>query len=466
MPQKNEHLGFIELGKQLNTNMFSLSMFGTTMIVLNSVEDAINLLDKRSNIYSDRVCLPMVAEPSLLDWSGFFILLGYNERWRTSRRLIHPWLHKKAAESFHESQQEEAGRLLDRLLQYEGTLDCSEKLFSEFLMSFSMTLMRSIYGYHVQGIDDPLLKKIQASLDFLVQASLPSNFLVNLFPSLRHVPEWFPGAGWKRAARKWREHQREVVKEIYDWTKTRIASGEREPSIVSAMISQAEQLGLSPEEIDDHVSHAALTLFGAGTDTTANILLVFILAMMLYPETQAKAQQEIDALIGNNRLPVMQDRHQLPYTNNLIQEVLRWCPILPSGVPHACYQDDIYQGCRIPRGAIVVANAWAMSRDERLYKDSERFDPDRFLDPSVPPFPAFGFGRRQCPGIHFSESSVFITIASILAAFNIGMAKNEKGEDIIPKLDSENVIVFHPKPFKFKLEVRSGHHSNLVKVGM
>jgi hypothetical protein len=58
-------------------------------------------------------------------------ILGYNDRWRKSRRLMHPWLNKQAAESFHDSQQLEARLLLQRLLQSANSLDHSEKLYSE-----------------------------------------------------------------------------------------------------------------------------------------------------------------------------------------------------------------------------------------------------------------------------------------------------------------------------------------------
>ncbi|KAF8596888.1 hypothetical protein BDV93DRAFT_406162, partial [Ceratobasidium sp. AG-I] len=59
MPTEFEHLGFAEIGKQLDSEIFSLSIFGTTMVILNNAEDATNLLEKRSAIYSDRFCPPM-----------------------------------------------------------------------------------------------------------------------------------------------------------------------------------------------------------------------------------------------------------------------------------------------------------------------------------------------------------------------------------------------------------------------
>ncbi|CEL55101.1 hypothetical protein RSOLAG1IB_01109 [Rhizoctonia solani AG-1 IB] len=67
VPNEYEHLGFMQLSEQLGSKIFSLSMFGTTMIVLNDKDDAANLFDKRLAIYSDRTGIPMVQEPSLID---------------------------------------------------------------------------------------------------------------------------------------------------------------------------------------------------------------------------------------------------------------------------------------------------------------------------------------------------------------------------------------------------------------
>ena len=60
-------------------------------------------------------------------------------------------------------------------------------------------------------------------------------------------------------------------------------------------------------------------------------MISFFLAMQLYPEVQRKAQAEIDAVIGHDRLPTFQDRDRLPYVNNLCLELLRWMPVGPLG---------------------------------------------------------------------------------------------------------------------------------------
>lgn len=97
--------------------------------------------------------------------------------------------------------------------------------------------------------------------------------------------------------------------------------------------------------------------------------------MVLHPEIQEKAQAEIDAILGDSRLPEMSDRESMPYVCCIVKEVLRWWPVFPLGtsstsptlkrsshaifivlgVPHASTQDDIYRGYRIPKGATMCA---------------------------------------------------------------------------------------------------------------
>lgn len=152
-----------------------------------------------------------------MDASGLISALRCNDRWRTSRRLMHPWLHKQAIVSFDNSQQNEARLLLKRLIAWDT--GSSELLYHEVFTALSGTLLRSIYGYHINGASDPYLgEAIQLAYN-LSQASMPTNFLVNIFPSLRYVPTWLPGAGWKRVASQWREQNNNITISLFRMTK-------------------------------------------------------------------------------------------------------------------------------------------------------------------------------------------------------------------------------------------------------
>ena len=93
--------------------------------------------------------------------------------------------------------------------------------------------------------------------------------------------------------------------------------------------------------------------------------------MLLYPEVQAKAQAEIDFVIGSDRLPHFDDRAQLPYVDAILRELVRWNPVVPlgkfgemsvfviaayhlTGIPHATSGDDVYEGYYIPKGGFQM----------------------------------------------------------------------------------------------------------------
>ena len=123
------------------------------------------------------------------------------------------------------------------------------------------------------------------------------------------------------------------------------------------------------------------TLLTAGADTVSNpvnikrnlavnafpsktyhAMQALFLAMAMYPNAQKKAQEELDRVVGKDRLPDFQDQDSLPYINALIMELLRWHPVAPVGVPHRSLAADVYNGWYIPAGTTVVVNLWYARR--------------------------------------------------------------------------------------------------------
>ena len=82
--------------------------------------------------------------------------------------------------------------------------------------------------------------------------------------------------------------------------------------------------------------------------------------MSLYPEVQKKAQAQLDAVVGPNRLPEFADRARLPYIDAIVKEILRWHPVGPMGFAHVSTEDDEYNGYFIPSGSIVMVNVWCV----------------------------------------------------------------------------------------------------------
>lgn len=173
------------------------------------------------------------------------------------------------------------------------------------------------------------------------------------------------------------------------------------------------------------------TLSEGGSDTSASILTAFVQAMVAYPDIQAKAQAQIDAVVGEARSPNWGDYKDLPYVAQCVKETMRWRPVTPLAFPHALAEDDWVDGMFLPKGTVIIVNAWGMHFDAERFKDPQRFDPDHFA--GVTTLAAdlangawehrdhygYGTGRRFCPGVHLAERNLFLGMAKLLWAFDM-----------------------------------------------
>ena len=102
---------------------------------------------------------------------------------------------------------------------------------------------------------------------------------------------------------------------------------EAEPCMLADVLEQFQ----GSEEEEFNIKWTATSMYGGGADTTKSTMLNFFLCMTLFPEAQTMAQEEIEAVVGHDRLPTLADRPHLPYVEALFKEVLRWAPVVPIG---------------------------------------------------------------------------------------------------------------------------------------
>jgi len=187
--------------------------------------------------------------------------------------------------------------------------------------------------------------------------------------------------------------------------------------------------------------------------------------MIMYPEVQRKAQEEIDRVIGNDRLPTLADQPNLPYVEAVAKEVLRWNPVAPLGSSHVVTEDDVYKGYFIPKGSRVIANIWRIMHDPAAHADPMAFKPERFLGDRPEPDPratAYGHGRRICPGLLPAQSSIWLTCAMSLAVTNIAKYVDGFGNVVEPGIYYTDGMISHPPPFKCTVTPRSEKAAALV----
>ncbi|KAF4971148.1 hypothetical protein F66182_17794, partial [Fusarium sp. NRRL 66182] len=168
-------------------------------------------------------------------------------------------------------------------------------------------------------------------------------------------------------------------------------------------------------------------MIDAALDGSVDSLMWFVVACITQDQTFiTKAREQLDAVVCRDRLPVPDDKPNLSYITAIVEEIFRWRPAGPEGVPHLNREETTYNGYRIPKGSVILPNVWTISREESLFgpHDPDEFVPDRWLDEdgtNIKPLPAaaFGYGRRTCPGRYFARNIIWIVVAQLLWAFDI-----------------------------------------------
>jgi hypothetical protein len=326
------------------------------------------------------------------------------------------------------------------------------------------------YGYTIEPHKpDVLVDLIEKMMTEFTLAAVPMAWPVDIIPILRHIPENFPGVKFKKIAREWRKSIRATAYTPYRFAQRQIAAGGHHESYVSKLIQRfgpEDQTSSLNREDEEAIAWTAASLYGAAADTTAIALSVLTLAMLKFPHVQRKAQEEIDRVVGTDRLPSFDDRDNLPYISAIVKETLRWWPITPMGFPHAVDADIEYNGFHIPKGALLVPAVWWFLHDPEVYADPDLFDPERFLGSRNEPDPdteAFGYGRRICPGRFFADSSLYINIVQTLAAFNITKSIDKDGKEIEVDAKPKPGILTYPTEFQFQVVPRSQKHVDLIR---
>ncbi|KAF8558813.1 cytochrome P450 [Imleria badia] len=456
MPSVKPWLTFAKWGQKYG-DISHIEILGQHIVILNNANVAMEMLDKKSSSYSDRPVFPMGGE--LVGWKNTFVLLPYGDRFREYRKNFARMIGSRAAmESYHPIEESETHRFLQRVLAKPAELS------QHVRHTAGAIILRISHGYQVKEHQDPFIDLADKAVDQFSMSTATGAFMVDVVPSLAYVPDWFPGAGFKIKAKEWRATLEEMVQKPYQYVKDQMAAGIAPESFVSNLL---EGRTLSAEE-DHIVKWSSASLYSGGADTTVSAIYSLFLALTLFPEAQKKAQAEIDAVIGSDRLPNFTDRESLPYVEALAKEVVRWNVVAPLAVPHRVTEDDVHDGYFIPKGSLVIANVWFMLHDPRTYSEPNEFKPERFLardgkEPEVDPRTVcFGFGRRICPGLHLADASVWISVAMSLAVFDVSKII-ENGVEVTPEVDPSSGTISHPKPFKCSIKPRSAKALELIQ---
>ncbi|KAM1552478.1 hypothetical protein ACFX10_044471 [Malus domestica] len=224
-----------------------------------------------------------------------------------------------------------------------------------------------------------------------------------------------------------------LTNEIIDeHTQARSKGGVAKSHFVDALFTLKDKYELSM----DTVIGLLWDMMAAGTDTTAISVEWAMAELIKNPRVQQKAQDELDRVIGHERVMTENDFSNLPYLQCVAKEALRLHPPTPLMLPHRANADVKIGGYDIPKGSTVHVNVWAISRDPAVWKNPNEFRPERFLEEDVDMkghdfrLLPFGAGRRVCPGAQLGINLVASMLGHLLHHFSWAPPEGVNPEEI------------------------------------
>nr|XP_028572967.1 cytochrome P450 2C5-like [Podarcis muralis] len=194
-------------------------------------------------------------------------------------------------------------------------------------------------------------------------------------------------------------------------------------------------------------------LFIAGSLSTSEVLSCALLVMARLPHIQEKVQQEIYDVVGANRIPGMEDRVRMPYTNAVLHEVQRYQKGSLESIPRATTRPTKFRGYLIPQGTAVCAEISTVHFDPLQWETPEEFNPGHFLDEkgnfrNRAAFMPFSAGKRACPGEALARMELFLFFGALLQNFTFQLVGDAKDKDIFT-LYEDSGLMKGDLPLKF-----------------
>ncbi|XP_047693015.1 cytochrome P450 2F5 isoform X1 [Prionailurus viverrinus] len=390
--------------------------------------------------------------PTFLNFTkGNGLAFSNGDRWKALRRFSIQILRNfgMGKKSIEERILEEGRFLLAELRKTEG-----KPFDPTFVLSRSVSniICSVIFGSRFDYDDERLLTIIRLINDNFQIMSTPWGELYNVFPS---VLDWLPGPH-RRLFRNFGRMKDLIARSVRDHQDSLDPSSPRD--FIDCFLSKMAQEKQDPHS-HFHMDTLLMTthnlLFG-GTETVGTTLRHAFLVLMKYPKVQARVQEEIDSVVGRARLPALEDRAAMAYTDAVIHEVQRFADVIPMNLPHRVTRDTAFRGFQIPKGTDVITLLNTVHYDPSQFLTPQEFNPEHFLDANQsfkksPAFMPFSAGRRVCLGESLARMELFLYLTAILQNFSLQPLGAPEDIDLTPLSSGLGNL---PRPFQVCLRAR------------
>lgn len=433
--------------------IFQIFLGSQRAVVVSDIDVARAALLKNVNDFAGR---PRVLSGDIFSHNGQAIAFGnFSPAWKMQRKIAH------GALKLYSTGTEKLEKIILREIQEVAQhFDLSKGEPHNPHESISLGVLNVICALTLgsrYSASDPEFRTVVELNDTFAE-TLGLGNLVDIFPSLKHVP--FDSENIRRLKRAVKERDTILVRkykeqlETYEPGKIR---GFTDALIKVMKEAESDDRQLKSLISEDHVLMSMADMFAAGSETLTSTLLWVILLFNNYPGVQAKVHRELDEVIGPKRLPSLKDKKSLPYLEATLAEVLRVRPVAPLGVPHKALVDTTLNGYNIPRDTTLILNLWAIHHDPKHWENPSEFDPERFLDkngnvvnPASMSYLPFSAGRRVCLGELLAKAELFLFVAQLMHQFKI---ENPPGCPL-PSLEGDIGMGLKPKPYKVCIKRR------------
>ncbi|KAI8747689.1 cytochrome P450 2B1 [Biomphalaria glabrata] len=424
-------------------DIFSVYLGSKLLVVINDFQLIKDTFVKRADDFSDR---PVMFLDEMTGQKGRGIVMNSGHVWKEQRSVALSILRKFGfgKNVLAERVQEEVSHYLDYLSSYDSKPVDIRKITTESTANIICSILTGKrYEYN-----DPTFQKLIMEIENFFSSN-KQEAVVTFFPLLKYLP------GHHKMAQNM-NYIFSILKEFIVKSKDK----DPEDNFIASYVSEKDsRIAIGGDTSMDEINllRSVFDLFIAGTETTSTTICWFVLYMLNYPHIQKKIFDEIEAHIGTERVPSIQDRPKLVYLNAAIKETQRLSSIAPQAALRMCSKDLTIGEFTLPKGSLMVPNLDSVLLDKKIWgSDADVFNPDRFIDTKgqlkkPEEFIPFGVGRRVCLGESMAKTELFLYLSSLIQRFHLLPVHPDQP----PPMDYIYGLTMIPKPYQLRLVERA-----------
>ncbi|KAL3697650.1 hypothetical protein R1sor_011726 [Riccia sorocarpa] len=426
------HISLLNLSKKYGPLMY-MQLGSVPTIVIQSPEMAKEVLRTQDHIWASRP-LTIVGEVFFYDRQDL-LFAPIGPLFKLLRRTcVNSLFTPKRIQQFQAVRKEMITLFIQKLLQEckggkPATVDNMLKE-TNFNNISKILYGKSYYGLKTKNVDGSLNAREFHEIPELWAKVAGGVIVGDYLPFLRPLDI----GGCEALLKTLREEFNVFLTSVIEEHRQRVPAPGTEDFVDVLLTLPADDQGHRLTEIQIKSFLQDLTL--GGIDTTTTGIFWPLLQLMRHPEHRKKVQEELDVVVGRDRLVDESDLPRLPYLRATIKEAFRVPTAVPFLAPRESLEACKIAGYDIPKGTRLIVNAYAIHNSPEFWLEPEKFDPDRFLDPKNPvkhdeyKYIPFGGGRRMCPGMDSATLFVESFLARLLHCCDLSLPEGMIPQDV------------------------------------